>query len=60
VDNADTRQAYGTGLGLYLVKHLVEVIHGGKIWVESEVGKGSTFFVRVPKMPPAAQEQMEA
>jgi two-component system phosphate regulon sensor histidine kinase PhoR len=36
-------------LGLYLVKHLVEKIHFGEIWVESEVGKGSTFWVRLPK-----------
>lgn len=49
VDNEDNRKIYGTGLGLFLVKHLVEQVHLGKIWVESEVGKGSTFFVRIPK-----------
>lgn len=48
VNNEDNRKIYGTGLGLYLVKHLVESVHMGKIWVESEVGKGSTFWVRIP------------
>lgn len=38
----------GTGIGLNLVKHLVE-LHGGKIWVQSEEGEGSTFFIWVPK-----------
>lgn len=48
VNNEDNRKIYGTGLGLYLVKHLVEKVHYGKIWVESEVGKGSTFWVQIP------------
>ena len=38
----------GTGLGLPLVKHVVEVVHGGSIKVESEVGRGSTFVVELP------------
>lgn len=57
IDNRDTRKAGGTGIGLYLVKHLVEA-HGGKIWVESEVGKGSTFIFELPKCPPQFENEM--
>jgi len=48
VNNEDNRKIYGTGLGLYLVQHLVEQVHMGQIWVDSELGKGSTFWVRIP------------
>lgn len=50
VDNEDNRKIYGTGLGLFLVKHLVEQVHLGDIWAESEgvPGKGTTFWFRVP------------
>jgi two-component system phosphate regulon sensor histidine kinase PhoR len=40
---ANNRMAKGTGLGLSLVKQIIETVHGGRIFVESQVGKGSTF-----------------
>ncbi len=43
----------GTGLGLALVRRLVE-LHGGRVWIESEVGKGSRFIVRLPLGPAPA------
>lgn len=49
VNNDDNRKIYGTGLGLFLVKHLVEQVHLGKIWAESELGVGSTFYFKMPK-----------
>lgn len=48
VDKARSRNTGGTGLGLAIVKHIVEV-HGGKINVESEINKGSSFTVCFPK-----------
>jgi len=46
-DNADTRQFQGTGIGLSIAKGLIELL-GGNIWLDSQKGKGSTFYVSVP------------
>lgn len=49
VDRARTRDTGGTGLGLAIVKHIAE-LHGGAVTVDSELGRGSTFCVRLPAL----------
>lgn len=49
VDNSATRTIGGTGLGLFITKKIVE-LYNGRIWVDSEVGKGSTFYINLPRL----------
>ena len=49
VDNTETREIGGTGLGLYLSRRLAEAM-AGRIWVESEYKKGSTFYLEIPRI----------
>ncbi len=50
VRRSETRKVRGTGLGLYLSKHLAEA-HGGRLWAESVPGQGSDFHLALPKCP---------
>ena len=47
-DNSSTRETYGTGLGLFISRHIIEA-HGGSIWVESEEGRSTTVSFTLPR-----------
>ncbi len=51
VDKGRSREKGGTGLGLSIVKHIVQ-LHGGRAWVESQLGQGTAFYFALPRREP--------
>jgi signal transduction histidine kinase len=56
VNESAARRRVGTGLGLPITRHLIER-HQGEVWVESESGKGSRFYISLPILPPDEVEE---
>ncbi len=59
VDNSATRSIGGTGLGLFICRKIVE-LYNGRIWVESEVDKGSIFYINLPRISLDKATQLKA
>ncbi|TAK36637.1 MAG: sensor histidine kinase [Chloroflexota bacterium] len=59
VDSSLTRQVGGVGLGLSICRKIIQA-HGGRIWVESKIGQGSTFYFSLPIFRQVAQRDQES
>lgn len=59
VDSSATRTIGGTGLGLFICRKIIE-LYQGRLWVESQLGKGSTFFINLPRLSTQKAQQLQA
>jgi PAS domain S-box-containing protein len=59
VDSSATRTIGGTGLGLFICRKIIEM-YQGRLWVESDLGKGSTFFINLPRLDSQKAQQLQA